>query len=180
MIWLFFKNCCKTKNKSTKTDKIKRMNNKPRKILKDLLPRLDVFDYLDCNRDENVTFVTDTHFACLSVIDTCQRVKETISEVTKDDQDGLINQINDLENNMETAIVNNNRCAKVTEEHLKTLQCPFTWDLEPDVSKTNIVDRIKRKYGIYNTNISPSRDKFSFERYIHILIYYTNLKCSSI
>lgn len=181
MIWLLFKNCGKTKSKSTKFNEMKQTNNNPNKILKELLPKLDVFDDLDCESNENVTFVTDTHFACLSVIDTYHRIKETIPEVTKDDQDSIINQVNDLENGIETAMGINNtgRCTKVMEKHLKTLQCPFNWDLEPETSKTNILNRIEHKYGIYNTNIT-SRAKFSFERCSHFDKIYTFIKLKSI
>lgn len=164
MIWLLFKNCGKTKSKSVKFNEVKRTNNNPNKILKELLPKLDVFDDLDCESNENVTFVTDTHFACLSIIDTYNRVKETIPEVAKDDQDSKISRVNDLENGIEAIMVINNRCAFVTEKHLKTLQCPFNWDLEPELLKINILNRIEHKYGIYNTNII-SRAKFSFERF---------------
>lgn len=164
MIWLLFKNCGKTKRKSAKFDEMKRTKNNPNKILKDLLPKLDVLDDLDCESGENVTFVTDMHFACLSVIDTYYRVNETILKITKDDQYDTINQLNDLENDIQTVMTINNRCAKVTEKHLKTLQCPFTWDLESNMLKTNILNRIEYKYGIYNTDIT-SRAKFSLERF---------------
>lgn len=173
MIWLLFKSCSRNKkSKTIKSDENYMKVNNSKAIIKDLLPKLDVFNDLEaCN--DNV-FVTDKHFAYLSIFDPYNEFKELTPEITATEQvviendNTVINEIGNLEVSTEDSMVINNRFSRVTEKHLKTLQCPFTWDFESAVWKKNIVNRIEKKYGKYNTNISSVR--FSFEKYISNLI----------
>lgn len=162
MIWLLFKNC--RKNKSAKSEK-KNGTDDPKKIVGELLSELDVFD--DPAHCGDKIFVTDTHFTCLSVVDPYNEIEMAIRKIIEaDQQNGIENdttrETDDLEDGIETAMMINNRCAKVTEKLLKSLQCPFTWNLEPCAWKQNVVQRIKNKYGKHNTNMSSV--KFSFEK----------------
>ncbi|XP_026823304.1 uncharacterized protein LOC113561210 [Rhopalosiphum maidis] len=174
MIWLFFKNCSKNKkSKTIKSDDNYLQVNNSKSIINELLPKLDVFDDLDTSND-NVFFM-DKHFAYLSIVDPYNEFKESTPEKTEADKSVVIeneseeiNEVDDLEASIKDAMVINNRFGKVTQKHLKSLQCPFTWDLEPEVWKKNIANRIEKKYGKYNTNISSVR--FSFEKYISNLI----------
>jgi len=168
MIWLLFKNCSKNKkSKTIKSDDNYIQVNNSKSIIKELLPKLDVFDDLDTSNDN--VFVLDKHFTYLSIVDPYNEFKESTLEKTEVDKfvviendSEVINEIDDLEASIKDAMAINNRFGKVTEKHLKSLQCPFTWDLEPEVWKKNIANRIEKKYGKYNTNISSVR--FSFEK----------------
>lgn len=167
MIWLLFKNCCnKNKNKSRKPDETREGTNDLNKIIGELLPKLDVFD--DPARGEDEIFVTDTHFACLSIVDPYDDTEEALQEIVEADQNPIEKdtttwEIDDLDDTVGTTLMINNRCTKVTEKHLKSLQCPFTWDLGPRVWKQNFVHRVVNKYGKHNTTTTSSV-KFSFEK----------------
>lgn len=168
MIWLLFKNCSKNKkSKTIKSDENYIQVNNSKSIIQELLPKLDIFNDLDTSNDN--IFVMDKHFAYLSISDPYNEFKECTPEKTEAEKSvviendiEVIKEIDDLEANIEDAMVINNRFSKVTEKHLKSLQCPFTWDFEPEVWKKNVANRIEKKYGKYNTNISSVR--FSFEK----------------
>ncbi|XP_025200273.1 uncharacterized protein LOC112598130 [Melanaphis sacchari] len=174
MIWLFFKNCCRNKkNKTIKSDENYLQVNNSKSIIKELLPKLDVFNDLD-TRNDNV-FVTDKHFAYLSIFDPYNEYKEFTTEKTEADKFvviendiEVINEIDDLKTGIEEAMVTNKKFGKITEKKLKSLHCPFTWNFEPEVWKKKIDNRIEKKYGKYNTNICSVR--FSFEKFISNLI----------
>lgn len=168
MIWLLFKSCSRNKrSKTIKSDENYMKVNNSKEIIKELLPRLDVFNDLEaCN--DNV-FVTDKHFAYLSILDPYNEFKELTPEITAvadqvviENDNAETSQIGNLEARIEDSVVINSRFSRVTENHLKTLQCPFTWNFEPEVWKKNIVNRIEKKYGKYNMNLSSVR--FSFEK----------------
>jgi len=168
MIWLLFKSCSRNKkSKTIKSDENYMKVNNSKEIIKELLPKLDIFNDLEaCN--DNV-FVTDKHFAYLSILDPYNEFKDLTPEITAmadqmviENDNAVTNEIGNLEARIEDSVVINNRFSRVTEKHLKTLQCPFTWDFEPEVWKKNIVNRIEKKYGKYNMNISSVR--FSFEK----------------
>lgn len=169
MIWLLFKNC--SKKKKTKTIKSAEKNemqvNNSKTIIKELLPKLDVFNELNAC-DDNCVFITDKHFAYLSIVDPYNEFKEYTPEITVADkviiENGIsvVNEIDDLEDGIEDAFNVFSKHTKVTQANLKSLQCPFTWDFEPEVWNKNIVNRIEKKYGKFNMNI-PSNG-FSFER----------------
>lgn len=168
MIWLIFKNCRKNKNKSIESDDTKQIVPSSKQIVQELLLEFDtVNDLSECNND---LFSTEQHFDYLSLIDPYHEIKESIPKkaiLLTDQQDVTENntvfEMVNLEDNIEVAtMMINNRCIKVTEKHLESLQCPFTWNLEPDVWKTNIVDHVENKYGKYNMNISSIT--FSFEK----------------
>ncbi|CAI6362031.1 unnamed protein product [Macrosiphum euphorbiae] len=174
MIWLLFKSCSRNKrSKTIKSDENYMKVNNSKEIIKELLPRLDVFNDLEaCN--DNV-FVTDRHFAYFSILDPYNEFKELTPEITAvadqvviENDNAETSQIGNLEARIEDSVVINSRFSRVTENHLKTLQCPFTWNFEPEVWKKNIVNRIEKKYGKYNMNLSSVR--FSFEKYISNLI----------
>jgi len=140
--------------------------NNSKEIIKELLPKLDVFNDLEaCNHK---VFVTDKHFAYLSIFDPYNEFKELTPETTVtehvviENDIVVINEIENLEANTDDSMVVSSRFSRVTEKHLKALQCPFTWDFESEMWKKNIVNRIEKKYGKYNTNISSV--KFSFEK----------------
>lgn len=167
MIWLIFKKCCNSK--SVKPDEAIPVRN-PKKIIKELLSELDVVNDLD-EHDDRI-FITDKHFASLSVIDSHNNIKESVIEIFESDQetienfnssDNIKNKMNKVEDVLDATVIINNRCTKITEIHLKSLQCPFTWDLEPNVWGKNIVNRIENKYGKFNMKMDSSLD-FSFER----------------
>lgn len=160
MIWSIFKNCSKNKSsKSDKVDKTKRANN-PNKVIREFLSKLDEIHGSD-QFDDNV-FITDRHFDCLSVLDPNISNNEFEESECNIVENGVVKAADGLEENIE-AIAISNRCTIVTEQHLKSLQCPFTWILEPaDLWRKNIVNRMENKYGKYNMNISSTR--FSFER----------------
>lgn len=168
MIWLLFKNCSKNKkSKTIKSEENYLQVNDSKSIIEELLPKLDIFNDLDTSNDN--IFVTEKHFAYLSISDPYNEFKERTPEKTEDEKSvvienniEVINEIDDLEANIEDAMIINNRFSKVTEKHLKSLQCPFTWDFEPEVWKKNVANRIEKKYGKYNTNISAVT--FSFEK----------------
>jgi len=167
MIWLLFKSCSRIKkSKTIKSDENYMKVNNSKAIIKELLPKLDIFNDLEACNDK--VFVTDKHFAYLSMFDPYNEFKELAPEITGTEQVVIendivvINEIDNLEANIEDSIIINNRFSRVTGKHLKALQCPFTWDFEPEVWKKNIVNRIEKKYGKYNMNISSV--KFSFEK----------------
>ncbi|XP_027838354.2 uncharacterized protein LOC114120598 [Aphis gossypii] len=174
MIWLLFKNCSKNKkSKTIKSDENYLQVNNSKSIIQELLPKLDIFNDLDTSNDN--IFVTDKHFAYLSISDPYNEFKNCTPEKTEAEKSvviendiEVIKEIDDLEANIEDAMVINNRFSKVSEKHLKSLQCPFTWDFEPEVWKKNVANRIEKNYGKYNTNISSVR--FSFEKYISNLL----------
>lgn len=169
MIWLLFKSCGKKKRKSEKSaDKAKQIPyvNNSKTIIQEVLPEIDVVfnDLGECAH--NKVFVTEKHFAYMSVIDNKKEDgdNKSIFEIIEvephaiDDKD----EVNSLGDDIDAAMVINNRCTKVTEKHLKSLQCPFTWDLTPDEWEKDIVNRIENKYGKYNTSFHSIT--FSFEK----------------
>lgn len=167
MIWQIFKNCRKNKDKSVKSDETKPVSNS-KQIIQELLLE---FDALINDLSNNDMFSTEQHFDYLSVIDPYNRVKESIPKtaILTEHQDIVIEnntvfEMVNLDDNIDAAaMIINNRCNKVTEKHLQLLQCPFTWNLESDVWKTNIIDHIENKYGKYNVNIK-SPITFSLEK----------------
>lgn len=172
MIWSLFKPCGKNKKKSNKPDDTP--NNNPNRLARELLPRLDVLDVNDDSADGQLVFVTDTHFACLSVIDTAgHRVGETTGTVheTTASTANDVNRDDDIDIlGINSLTVNNRRGVRVTENHLKSLQCPFTWcvlDTDPWM-KHCVISHVQKKYGKYNTDIRIS-STFSLEKYVRTL-----------
>lgn len=164
MIWSIFKNC--SKNKSTKSngeDKTKLVNNS-KQIIRELLNKLDAVHELD-QFDDNV-FITDKYFDCLSILDPNSEVNNETGKLNKTEhgiiKNDVIKTADDFEENIESILINN-RCYAVTEKHLKSLQCPFTWISEPNgFWNENIVNRMENKYGKFYTKTSSIT--FSFER----------------
>lgn len=162
-----FKKCGKNKSKSIKLNKTNQVNiNQARQILRELLPKLDAIE--ESYEHDDTIFITDKHFDFLSVTNPYHDLDKSNTEIFATDQDIIENDtfhediLNELENSIEAALIINNRCIKVTEKHLKSLQCPFTWDLRLDTWSNNIVNQVENKYGKYNTNISSS--SFSLKR----------------
>lgn len=165
MIWSIFKNCSKSKSKAINVEKTKQVKN-PQKIIQEFLLKLDAFHGLDGFDDK--VFITDKHFACLSIFDSSKQFKESSSttNLIETVHGVIVKKVDDLEESIENTLINN-RCTVSTtivviEEQLKSLECPFTWNLEPDTWNKNIINRIENKYGKYNINISSI--KFSFEK----------------
>lgn len=169
MIWLLFKSCGKKKRKSEKADdetkQVPQANNS-KKIIQEVLTGVDVvFNDLD-ECAHNKVFVTEKHFACLSVVDNKKEneVNESILEIIEVEPDVIDDkdEMDYLGDDMDAAMIINNRYTRVTEKNLKSLQCPFTWDLKPDDWENDIVNRVENKYGNYNT--SHHSITFSFEK----------------
>lgn len=166
MIWLLFKNCGRCKNKSPKSDQPEqRAIKSSKKVLQELLAEFDSVG--DVDRCDGRVFVTDAHFACLSVVDPRREVNGSIAEIVdarpETAENGIMAAVDEQEDSIEAAMTMNKTRTKVTENHLKTLQCPFTWKFESGAWNTNVVGRIEKKYGKYNTDIS-SAVQFSFEK----------------
>lgn len=165
MIWLLFKNCGKSKKNSVRPGEDGTKNG-PNRMVRELLPRLDAVVGDPADDGVQLVFVTDAHFACLSVI-----AADCVT-ATVDRDDGGSDSIVVLENgdqrDVAVACSGKNRCAKVTEELLESLQCPFTWrlqrgDADPRTRHRVVLDRVHDKYGMYNTDIRRSA-AFSFEK----------------
>uniref|UniRef100_A0A2S2RB26 Uncharacterized protein n=1 Tax=Sipha flava TaxID=143950 RepID=A0A2S2RB26_9HEMI len=171
MIWLIFKNCSRNKSKSVKSTDIINVNNS-KQIIQELLREFDAID--DLSECDNTIFSTELHFNYLSVVEPFYNEEESIPKMEMNGhqnvfENNTVFEMADLENDIDAAtMIINRRCNKVTEKHLKLLQCPFTWNLESGVWKTNIIDHIKNKYGKYNMNISSIT--FSLEKYISNLM----------
>lgn len=161
MIWLIFKKCRKNKSKPEKSNDSSQVED-PKKILRELLPKLDVLNDLSTCGDN--VYLLDKHFEYLSVIDPYHEDRESISEIT--DQD--IHKTNSSNDSLEDNLIINNRCTKVTEKQLNSLQCPFTWNFEANVWNKNVTNRIEIKHGKQNIDISAK--KFSLEKYLYFEI----------
>lgn len=158
MIWLLFKNCGgkKTKNGSVNANAVG-CNNNPRAVLQELLLELD-YSASDGPGDDRL-FVTDAHFACLSVIDPgCAQTDDGCGS-----DDDLADDADTDGEDVAAAIESTNgmRSRVVTDERLKSLQCPFVWQR---TVTANAVDRVRNKYDRYNTANVPTAANFSFER----------------
>lgn len=158
MIWLIFKKCRKSKSKPEKSNDSSRVED-PRKILREILPKLDVLN--DLNTCGDNVYLLDKHFEYLSVVDTYHESIESITEITGQDVDKT-NSSNDIDLDIEDTLIINNRCTKVTEKQLNSLQCPFTWNFEANVWNKNVTNRVENKYGKFNMDISAK--KFSLEK----------------
>lgn len=161
MIWSIFKKCSKNKSKSVKSNDTNPVNNS-KKLIQELQPKLEVLN--DFNSRDDTIYVSDRHFDYLSVVDPYHEVRESISVISEVDQDVIENDVGNMEkkNGLEDTLIINNRCTKVTEKQLKSLQCPFTWNFESNVWNKNMMSRIENKYGKYNMDISVT--KFSLEK----------------
>lgn len=142
MIRLLFKNCGpKAKKKPANPDR-----GGPARIVRELLPGLvaadeDVDDPATTGR---LVFVTDVHFASLSV--------------AADDA---------LPQNGAVDVLPKNG-ARVADERLESLQCPFTWrlwDADPP-KRRHVAGRVRDKYGEHNIAIRTAPARFSFEKHV--------------
>lgn len=155
MIWLIFKKCRKSKSKPEKSNGLNQTAD-PKKILRELLPKLDVL--YDLNTCSDYVYLLDKHFEYLSVVDPYREVGESVSEIS----DQAIDKMNSSNDSLEDTLIINNRCTKVTEKQLNSLQCPFTWNFKSNVWNKNVVNCIKNKYGPFKMDISVK--KFSLEK----------------
>lgn len=165
MIWLLFKNCRKKKNEYADYTDPPKTAVHGKRVLRDVLARLDALRPHDDNDNGGGVYITDRHFDSLSVSG-CNGTRQDSTGITvveghlEDDPEDAPGTEEEPEVNLA-----NRRSTKVSEKLLRTLQCPLAWTKIDDFDwNKNVVSHIQNKYGNYNTTDIVSSAKFSFEK----------------
>ncbi|XP_050434420.1 uncharacterized protein LOC126841804 [Adelges cooleyi] len=176
MFWFFLNKFRKNKAlKSTKKDDSAVINDAKYSI-EQLLLKLDELKFYE-NNIPGVLSIPEKSFDMMSVTDPYgdfsgslfnESDEEDEPIKVKESSGSTIIEVNGTKGLKDSISIINTNYKKTITNKMKTLQCPFTWHLDPSKWNLDFLSRIKNKYGFYNMDIE-SLD-FSVEKFVSNLI----------
>ncbi|XP_050543407.1 uncharacterized protein LOC126906699 [Daktulosphaira vitifoliae] len=174
MFWSFFLKCSKKKSSKYKVSKKSAELNDVKQIVKDILLNLKEENPSEVNLRGSMT-LQDNSFNILSVVDPYHDfinsfLNESEEEdlIQEDEPTTMANEVHVMENIESNLLSINSNYKQNIKHRLKSLECPFTWHLEPNKWNHDIIYRIENKYGFIGMDISTA--DFSIEKYVSNLI----------
>lgn len=178
MLWSLFSKCSKKKSSAVKASRESAELNDADHIVKDILVNLKEENPSEANLRGSLT-LPDNSFDVLSVVnpyhdfvdsffseseeeDEEEQQQQQPGPSQKDEPSTESNGVHGMAN-LETNLPSVNSNYKQNIKHrLKSLECPFTWHLEPSKWNHEIIRQIENKYGLIGMDISTT--DFSVEK----------------